>query len=54
MPQKSSENFSDLFKKRFLIEFTKELIKNSATEVQFGQREENIEIPKKHASKVSR
>ncbi len=43
---KSQENFSDSFKKRFLIEFTKELIKNSVQGIQFEQEE--IKIPEKN------
>jgi hypothetical protein len=42
---KNSENFSDLFKRRFLIEFTKGLIRNSVTEINVEQKNKIIEIP---------
>jgi hypothetical protein len=47
MYQKNSEKFSDLFKKRFLIEFTKELIKNSVTGIQFEEEQRDTKIPER-------
>lgn len=41
----NQENFSDSFKKKFIIEFTKELIRNFVAEVPIEQKE-SIEIPK--------
>ncbi|MDO8528934.1 MAG: hypothetical protein Q7S06_03530 [Nanoarchaeota archaeon] len=42
MLQKNSESFSDSFKKIFLIEFTKELIKNSAPIIEIQNRKPQI------------